>query len=199
MLVIHQTGTVNLVFHYDSFTQNWGAIPRPTYALILGLTNDMTRESLFVTLLPQYNVPASSTDAISTGLDGGNQFLTGVFLSTTDSTKHSPQFSTLYIKDRGYYSYKLYEGRFNNQYPTNAMYNDADGFPANEFFATIDVVDKGKALVLTRDTYNSIISGTSTPDGTVYSIVNDEVSYTSHTDKVKSSDIDTDNNFIHIN
>jgi len=193
--LIPQTGTANVVFSTDKLQNDWTTGTNPDKAIVLVLTNDMSRESISVLLLPNKNVPSLPTAAISVS----GPFLHGYFSTTTTASDNAPLFSSLYIKDRGYYSYELYEHIQVGYYPTNADLIAGKAFLTSGLGSRFYKVDHGKALIVDTDRYNKITQGTLAFGIVTYTNPNGEVAYTEHTDTTTSSDIDTDNNFIHIN
>lgn len=194
MLLIPQTGTANVAFSSDKLFQNWAPGSNPDIAMVLVLTNDMSRESISVVLLPNKNVPGLPTEAITVS----GPFMYGCFETVASSSGNAPLYSALYIKDRGYYSYELYEHSITGQYPTNALLAGKP-FLSSGLGPLFMRVDVGKALVVDIDKYNKIKSGVLAHGERVFSNSNGEVAYTEHTDTTTSSEIDTDNNYIHIN
>ena len=194
MLLIPQTGTANVVFSSDKLSNTWVSGSNPDIAMVLVLTNDMSRESISVVLLPNKNVPGLPTEAITVA----GPFIHGCFETVALSSGNAPLYSALYIKDRGYYSYELYEHLVAGAYPTNAQLAGKIFLSAGPggLFQRVDI---GKALVVDESRYNKIKSGSASHGVRTYTNTNGEVVYTEHTDTTTSSDIDTDNNYIHIN
>lgn len=191
MLLLVDNGVNNVVFSADHIINDWGPAgsTQPNNSLFLHLTNDMTRESVGVELL---KLQANGDSAIH---KVGSK-LHGTFLAQQSGTS---ALSLITLSERGYYSYKLYENQTGGVYPPQSVYNSPGSNPNTKGPFVYKEIDRGKALVLSSAQYTAIINGTTTAGKTTRDLPDGEVSYTAHTNKITSSQIDATNNFIHIN
>jgi len=192
MLLLTETGSQTIHIPTDKFRMDWTNTDTPPTNLIIGVfTNDMTRETKCVRFIKQ-----TSTGAPLTVYEGNKMRL---HFFTTNTGHHSGANGRIYLQPRGYWSYRIYEHSMNDtMYNLSASDLLSTAFLSTGLGALFIQVDKGKALVVTHAEKLLIDAGTLTHGVREYSNAVNEGSYTKHTDKVATSDIDTDNNFIHI-
>jgi hypothetical protein len=196
MLLLKQEGSNWCTFNNDKLQYDWDGKSveedNPNVALILSLTNDTTREMVNVTLIKD-DAQGSSEDFII----GGDRHISGAFFATL---LQSPDGSIgrVQLQPRGYWEYVLYEHNDIASYPNRTTLTSGTLFNA----LSLSEVDRGKALLVTDQQYDDIRLGN--PIGPHAGslqhreLTSGEVSYTEHTDKVASSQIDTDENYIHV-
>lgn len=176
MILLRETGSNTVFFRSDKI--NTALIT--TSHIFFSLTSDSSRE---FTAVKFYG---------SSIQDQGN-YTNATFVF--DSTGSSSTGSLGYIKPlkRGFYEYKIYYRAANTEEPYTAEeFTTANGY---------SILDIGKALIVTNNQYNAITGKTTTNaiDVRDSKTLNGEVFYNKHTDKVQSSQIDVDNNFLYIN
>ena len=211
MLLIKQTGTNTIYFCGDNHIHTFfefnvntlGQIntdlENPNVSFAIVFTNDMTRESNAV----EFVKFGPSNENFISYKDG--KFVAS-FLALSSGTPNGRN-GEIFFKNRGYYSYVIYMNSSENVHPTSTGYTTHAGYVGAGGMQPREI-DRGKALIVTTDQFNKIrtgeiyqnfAEGEQEYNKNHYDYIDGEVSYTKHTDKVSSSDIDTDNNFIHVN
>lgn len=197
MLLLKDDGSNECIFSADNLQHDWSGT-NPDTAIVLSLINDASREVTNVTLLNEYVSSSVTLPAIF--LEDGR--LRGYFHAKYPHTGgYSGAYSNVFLLQRGYYSYKLYEHLMVGAltYPSASDLLSNTYFTADGSFGTLfNQVDNGKALVVSPTQYTEIKTGTNQNNIRTYDYLNGEVSYTEHTDKITGSQIDTDDNFIHV-
>ena len=212
MLLVKQIGDNCIDFcgdrhHMTFFNQSripvGGASDNPNVSFAIVFTNDMTRESMACEFVKTTTTVQGTHNDIKY-VDGK---FTTAFKALSLSSTPNGSFGEIVFPTRGYYSYVIYMGTVIDNLPPATAYLSHKAYLEHPAFLPREI-DRGKALVVTTDQFNAIRTGTTNTDvnNSVVEykkrdrdLLDGEVSYTKHTDKVSSSDIDTDNNFIHVN
>ena len=198
MLLLQDDGSNECIFSADKILQDNNV----TVPLVLSLVNDSTRDVTNVTLLKQYIPIGGSTNVPAIFYEDGR--VRGYFRAKYPHSGNSNgAHSHVFLLQRGYYSYKLYElGKGGTSDVLTVVPSETD-LESNVYFfsgsgSVFNEVDNGKALVVSPTQYTEIKTGTVQNNIRTYDYLNGEVSYTKHTDKITGSQIDTDDNFIHV-
>ncbi len=211
MLLVKQIGANTIDFcgdrhHMPYFNQ--GLIPNSATAnsnvsFAIVFTNDMTRESRACEFIKTQTSNLGTADVIKY-VDGK---FTCAFKALSLSSTPDGTLGQIVFPNRGYYSYVIYMGTVINNFPPASAYLSHRDYVDHPALLPREI-DRGKALVVTTDQFNAIKFGTVNRDvnNAVVEyrkrdrdLLDGEVAYTKHTDKITSSDIDADNNFINVN
>tara|TARA_R100001440_G_scaffold15293_2_gene25991 strand:- start:14636 stop:15271 length:636 start_codon:yes stop_codon:yes gene_type:complete len=211
MLLVKQIGANSIDFCGDRhqlpyFNQGIAPIGAPansnvSFAIVF--TNDMTRESMACEFIRTTTTNQGTLNVIKY-VDGK---FTCAFKALSLSSTPDGSLGQIVFPTRGYYSYVIYQGTVINNFPPASAYLSHKDYLEHPALLPREI-DRGKALVVTTDQFNAIKTGTTNRDvnnAVVEYLKRDrdlldgEVAYTKHTDKITSSDIDADNNFINVN